>query len=60
MKTVDTKVSSSKPQEDELQLIELGINNTATERNGNMPNTVTIAEECYKAQNKAMLPTDRH
>ncbi|KAF3001858.1 hypothetical protein E8E13_004600 [Curvularia kusanoi] len=58
MKTVDTRVSSSKPQDDELQLVELGINNIATESNDNMTNTVTVTEERYKAYNKATLLTE--
>ena len=38
MKTVDTRVSSMKPEEDELQLVELAANNAATESNSSTCN----------------------
>lgn len=52
MKTVDTRVSSMKPEDDELQLVKLAANNAATESNGGICNTLNAAERSYKAQNK--------
>ena len=58
MKTVDTQVSSTKPEEDELQLVNLAANNAATESNGNICNTLDAAERSCKAQNKLTLPRE--
>lgn len=58
MRTVDTRVSSTRPEDDELQLVDLAANNAATESNGSICNTLNAAERSYKAQNKLTLPRE--
>lgn len=47
-----------KPEDDELQLVNLAANNAATESNGSICNTHNAAERSYKVQNKLTLPRE--
>lgn len=55
MKTVDTRVSSVKPEDDEIQLVELGAER-ATASSSSSIRCQTEAEVNYKAQYQATLP----
>jgi hypothetical protein len=58
MQTVDTRVSSMNPEDDELQLFDLVTDNAAAESNGSICNTLNVVERSYKAQNKLTLPRE--
>ncbi len=57
MKTIDTRVSSIEPEEDELQLVELRTNQSATGSNG-VYNELSETETGYKAQHQGTPPKD--
>lgn len=57
MKTVDTRVSSLKPEDDELQLVEMGAERLTASSSCSLRGQ-TEAEVIYKAQNQATLPKD--
>jgi hypothetical protein len=58
MKTIDTRVSSIKPEEDELQLVELRTNKSAIGSNDGVQNRLSETETSYKAQHQGTLPKD--
>ena len=57
MKTVDTRVGSIKPEDDELQLVEMGAER-ATASSSCSVRGQTEAEVNYKAQHQATLPKE--
>jgi hypothetical protein len=58
MKTIDTRVSSIEPEEDELQLVELRTNQSATGSNNGVHNELSETETGYKAQHQGTPPKD--
>ena len=57
-KTIDMRVSSIKPEEDELQLVELGPNKSTTDSNDGVKNGPSETETSYKTQHQRTLPRD--
>lgn len=56
IKTVDTRVASTKAEEDELHLVEMGTNNTATEINMSSSETRSDTKNSYRSKHNAALP----
>lgn len=55
MKTVVTRVASTKAEEDELQLVKLGTNNTATEINMSSSEARSDTRNSYRSKHNAAL-----
>ena len=58
MKTIDTRVSSLKPGEDEVQLVEMDTGRSTTGSNCGVHKAPSEAEATYKAQHQGVLPRE--
>ena len=58
MKTIDTRVSSLKPGEDEVQLVEMDTGRSTTGSNCGVHKAPSEVEATYKAQHQGVLPRE--
>lgn len=59
MRTVDTRISSTKAEDDEMELVEMGRNKGATESDTNASKATSDTEKSYKSKYKTVLPEER-
>lgn len=58
IKTVDTRVSSIRQEDDELQLMKTGPNKDSDRNSDSLHNTPSEIESAYKAQHQKTLPKE--